>query len=40
KGAETAIRHMKAMGVSAMEVETDEFLKSGGSVFCLKMHLY
>ena len=40
KGAETAIRHMKAMGVSTIEVETDEFLKSGGSVFCLQMHLY
>ena len=39
-GASTAIRHMKAIGVAAREVETSEFLKSGGSVFCLKMHLY
>ncbi len=39
-GASTAIRHMKAIGVNVREVETSEFLKSGGSVFCLKMHLY
>jgi N-dimethylarginine dimethylaminohydrolase len=39
-GAKTAVRHMKAMGIDAREVETGEFLKSGGSVFCLKMHLY
>ncbi|PCI40112.1 MAG: hypothetical protein COB53_01915 [Elusimicrobia bacterium] len=39
-GSSTAVRHMKAIGVVAREVETSEFLKSGGSVFCLKMHLY
>ena len=37
KGAANAIRHMKALGLSVIEADVSEFVKSGGSVFCLKM---
>ncbi|HVE12912.1 MAG TPA: arginine deiminase-related protein [Elusimicrobiota bacterium] len=40
KGANQAVHHLKAIGLDVLELETGEFLKSGGSVFCLKMGLY
>ncbi|HAH08422.1 MAG TPA: amidinotransferase [Elusimicrobia bacterium] len=40
KGADNAVRHMKALGLSVAEVDVSEFIKSGGSVFCLKMMVY
>jgi N-dimethylarginine dimethylaminohydrolase len=40
KGAETAIRQINAIGLKVREEDTSEFLKSGASSFCLKMHLY
>ena len=36
--AETAAA-LKAIGVTVLEVDTSEFIKSGGSVFCMKMML-
>lgn len=40
KGAGQAVHHLKAIGLDVIEVDTSEFLKSGASVFCLKMALY
>lgn len=40
KGAPAVARHMSVMGLKVVEVETSEFIKSGGSVYCLKMFLY
>ncbi len=40
KGAASAAGHMKAVGLKIVEVDTSEFIKSGGSVFCLKMFTY
>jgi N-dimethylarginine dimethylaminohydrolase len=40
KGAVNAIRHLKALGLNALEVDTSEFLKSGASVCCLRMPLF
>lgn len=39
-GAASAIRHIKAIGLNVREVDTSEFLRAGGSVFCMKMQLY
>jgi N-dimethylarginine dimethylaminohydrolase len=39
-GAQAAIRQIKAIGLKVRETETGEFLKSGASSFCLKMHLF
>jgi len=36
----SAARHMAALGLEVVEVDTSEFLKSGGSVYCMKMMLY
>jgi N-dimethylarginine dimethylaminohydrolase len=33
------VRHLKAEGFWVHEVDTSEFMKSGGSVFCMKMAL-
>ncbi len=38
-GAEAA-DDLRALGVEVVEVETGEFLRSGGSVFCMKLHYW
>lgn len=40
RGAAAVSRHMGGMGLKVAEVETGEFMKSGGSVYCLKMFIY
>ena len=40
RGATETIARLRAEGFRTVQVETDEFLKSGGSVFCLKMMIY
>lgn len=40
RGASAVARHMAVMGLRVLEVDTSEFIKSGGSVYCLKMFLY
>ena len=40
KGSNVCIRHMKAVGLEVVEVDTSEFIKSGGSVFCMSLPLY
>jgi len=37
KGAETTVGKLRTSGFEVIEVETSEFMKSGGSVYCLKM---
>lgn len=37
KGSPTFKKRLQELGFSVWEVETDEFMKSGGSVFCLKL---
>jgi N-dimethylarginine dimethylaminohydrolase len=38
-GAQETIRLLRGEGFRVLPVDTSEFLKSGGSVFCLKMML-
>lgn len=40
RGASGVASHMQAMGLKVVEVDSSEFIKSGGSVYCLKMFLY
>jgi arginine dihydrolase len=40
KGAQEVIRVLNSLGVDVMETDTSEFIKSGGSVFCMKMMFY
>jgi len=40
KGASLAIRHVEAIGVETLEVDTSEFIKSGASVGTLRVNLY
>ncbi|MFH1725229.1 MAG: arginine deiminase-related protein [Elusimicrobiota bacterium] len=40
RGADAAIRHIRAVGLVESEVDTSEFIKSGASIFSLKMNLY
>ncbi|MBI4060801.1 MAG: amidinotransferase [Elusimicrobia bacterium] len=40
KGAGAASGHMRAMGLEVVEVDTSEFIKSGGSVYCMKQYLF
>ena len=40
RGASSVARHMGGMGLKVVEVDTSEFIKSGGSVYCLKMFTY
>ncbi|MEK7859288.1 MAG: arginine deiminase-related protein [Elusimicrobiota bacterium] len=40
RGSASVKRHMEALGLKVLEVDTSEFIKSGGSVYCLKMFLY
>lgn len=37
KGANKTARRLRAGGFQPIELETDEYLKSGGSVFCMKL---
>lgn len=40
QGSEAACDQLRAAGFTPVEVDTSEFMKSGGSVFCLKMTVY
>lgn len=40
KGATAVSNHMHALGLGVCEVDTSEFIKSGGSVYCLKQYLW
>jgi N-dimethylarginine dimethylaminohydrolase len=40
RGASATAARLRAEGFEVIEVETGEFLKSGGSVFCMKMMIY
>lgn len=40
RGAFETVARLRAHGFHVIEVDTDEFLKSGGSVFCMKMMIY
>ena len=39
KGNDVTVSKLKEIGIEVMEIDTGEFLKSGGSVFCMKMML-
>ena len=39
-GAAETVARLRAERFRPIEVETDEFLKSGGSVFCMKQMIY
>lgn len=40
QGADETVKRLRAAGFEVIEVETGEFIKSGGSVFCMKMMIY
>ena len=40
KGNRKTVAALAKLGYEVVEVETSEYLKSGGSVFCLKMYLF
>jgi N-dimethylarginine dimethylaminohydrolase len=40
KGATAVANHVHALGLGVCEVDTSEFIKSGGSVYCLKQFLF
>lgn len=40
RGAVETVSRLRTEGFDVVEVETHEFLKSGGSVFCMKMMIY
>lgn len=40
KGSAKIIADLKSHGFTPIEVDTSEFMKSGGSVFCMKMMVY
>ncbi len=40
KGSEQTCATLRNLGFEPLEVDTSEFMKSGGSVFCLKMGIY
>jgi len=40
KGAFETIKALKEAGFEVIEIDTSEFMKSGGSVFCMKMMYY
>lgn len=40
KGAAASIGHMRALGLEVVETDTSEFIKSGGSVYCMKQFLF
>lgn len=40
KGSTNTVEDLKSHGFTPIEVDTSEFMKSGGSVFCMKMMVY
>jgi N-dimethylarginine dimethylaminohydrolase len=40
RGAERTVASLRAAGFAPVEVETGEFIKAGGSAFCMKMMIY
>ncbi|MEW6730859.1 MAG: arginine deiminase family protein [Acidobacteriota bacterium] len=40
RGANDTVKKLSAAGFEIVEVETSEYIKSGGSVFCMKMMIY
>ncbi|MEK7993888.1 MAG: hypothetical protein AAB403_08815, partial [Planctomycetota bacterium] len=40
RGTSAVARHMAGMGLRVVEVDTSEFIKLGGSVYCLKLFFY
>lgn len=40
KGCHETVRQLRAAGFEPIELDTSEFLKSGGSVFCLKLMFF
>ena len=40
KGATTVANHMRALGLTICEVDTSQFIKSGGSAYCMKQFLF
>jgi len=40
KGSEQTVESLRKYGLNPIEVDTSEFMKSGGSVFCMKMMVY
>lgn len=40
KGSAETVEQLKSAGFKPIEVDTSEFMKSGGSVFCMKMMVY
>lgn len=40
RGSHRVNRKLRDLGFEVIEVETSEFMKSGGSVFCMKMYLF
>ncbi|MBI4423426.1 MAG: amidinotransferase [Elusimicrobia bacterium] len=40
KGSDIAMRHIHAIGLETVPVDTTEFIKSGGSVFCLRLPVF
>jgi N-dimethylarginine dimethylaminohydrolase len=40
RGASETVAELRRAGFEVVEVETGEFMKSGGSVFCLKVMIY
>lgn len=39
-GAKASARRMRSLGLEVIESDTSEFIKSGGSVYCMKMFTY
>lgn len=40
QGSDIAARHMKAIGLDVVSVDTSEYLKSGASAFCIRLPYY
>ena len=40
RGSDQTCRQLESAGFTPLEVDTSEFMKSGGSVYCLKMMVY
>lgn len=40
EGCKLTIKHLEKYGYEILETDTSEFMKSGGSVFCMKMMVY
>jgi N-dimethylarginine dimethylaminohydrolase len=40
RGSDAAKKQLEAIGLQVIEVDTSEYLKAGGSVFCMKLHVF